>query len=125
MLLIGPEVDESAPFVIDKQVTLYARGLQVSDKVVIEVVSMTKSGPRGDFCCPGQVVLPEIDGAVPLLVRDCCADKAVELTALRPWVVLDAPQQVPLRARVVAAQDASVEVELFENTTSSGVVTGL
>lgn len=123
MLLIGPEVDESAPFTIENQVTLFASGLQGSDKVVIEVVSMTKSGPSGDLCCPGPVSLPEINGAVPLLVRDCCADKAVELTALKPFVVLDAPQKIPLRARVVAGAGATVEVELFE--TDSRGITGV
>jgi hypothetical protein len=57
-------------------------------------------------------------------VRDCCEDKAVELTALRPWAVLDAPQKVPLRARVVAGAGANIEVEIFD-TTSTGVVTGV
>ena len=114
MLLIGTEVDTSQPFTIDKQVTLFATGLQGADKVVIEVVSMNRSGPGGDFCCPGSVTLPEVQSAVPLKLCFSCTDTAVELTATKPWVVLDMPQKVPLRARKIVDADAVVEVELHE-----------
>lgn len=119
MLLIGTEVDTSEPFTIEKQVTLFATGLQGNDRVVVEVVSMSKSGPQGDFCCPGQVALPEVQATTPLIVCGCDGVKAaVELTATTPWVVLTVPQKVPLRARKLVADDAVVEVELHETSSA-------
>lgn len=115
MLLIGTELTTSQPFTIEKQVTLFATGLQGADKVVIEVVSMSRSGPGGDFCCPGAVALPEVQSAVPLKVCGCGGVKeTVELTALSPWVVLSTPQKIPLQARKIVDADAIVEVELHE-----------
>lgn len=114
MLLIGTELTTSQPFVIEKQVTLFAVGLQGTDKVVVEVVSMNRSGPAGDICCPGHVALPEVQSTVPLKLCFDCEDKPVELTAAKPWVVLDMPQRIPLRARKIVDADAVVEVELYE-----------
>lgn len=117
MLLIGTEVDTSEPFTIEKQVTLFATGLQGADKVVVEVVSMSKSGPQGDLCCPGPVALPEVQATTPLIVCGCDGVKAaVELTATNPWVVLNYPHEIPLRARKIVADDAVVEVELYKTS---------
>lgn len=115
MLLIGTEVSLSTPFTVKKQVTLYATGLQGADKVVVEVVSISRSGPGGDYCCPGPVALPEVQDGVPLVVCGCDGVKGpVELTATQPWVVINAPRSVPLRARKIADDDAVIEVELHE-----------
>ncbi len=118
MILVTPDQRSSAPFTIKHQVTIVASGLQGTDKVEFDVVSITKSAPAtGDSCCPGQVSLPDFNSAVPLTT---CAGVPVKLTAAKPWIVIDMPQQVPLVARVVADDDAVIEVEYFE-TTSQGI----
>lgn len=112
-LIITSEVRESETFKIGfgKQITLLATGLEGTDKVVFEIVTLTSGGPAADVCCPGQVQLPAIDWAFPL-TRNCGCDapKAVELTATSPWIVLDTPQEFFLRAKVEAADDALVLV---------------
>lgn len=119
MLLIATDARTSEPFKIQHQITVFASGLQGTDTVEFDVVSITKSAPAsGDVCCPGQVGLPDINSVNPLKT---CDGTAVKLTAAKPWIVIDMPQQVPLRARVVADDAAVVEVEYFE-TDSRGIV---
>jgi len=121
MILVTTEQRSSQPFTIKNQVTIVASGLQGTDVVEFDVVSITKSAPAsGDPCCPGQVSLPDFNSAVPLVVCCGCENKPVKLTATKPWIVIDMPQQVPLVARVVADDDAVIEVEYFE-TTSQGI----
>jgi hypothetical protein len=112
MEIINSEARVSAPFVIEKgqQVTLFASGLANTDQVVIEVLTLTTSGPAGDLCCPGPVALPEVVGAVPLTCRN---GTVVKMTAKLPWVILGAPQGVQLRARVVTPDsDAVISVHM-------------
>jgi hypothetical protein len=121
MRIVSSEQDESDLFKIDigKQVTLLATGLTGTDKVVIDIVALTSvGGPSGDPCCPGPVTLPDIGWSAPL-TRKCPCDypEAVEMTATQPWVVLDAPQEFWLRARVVA--DPLSVVEVFKQDTNS------
>ena len=122
MILVSTEQSCSEPFKIKQQVTIVASGLQGNDVVEFDVVSITKSAPAsGDPCCPGQVSLPDFHSAVPLTsCFNCSHDEPVRLTATKPWIVIDMPQQVPLVARVVADDDAVIEVEYFE-TTSQGI----
>lgn len=118
MILIATDARKSAPFKIQHQVTVFASGLQGSDTVEFDVVSITRSAPAsGDACCPGQVSLPDLNSTNPLMT---CDNQPVRLTASKPWIVIDMPQQVPLMARVVADDDAVIEVEYFE-TDSRGV----
>ena len=119
MEIINSSVLMSAPFVIGKgeQYTLFATGLSGTDQVVIEILTVSTSSPfAGDPCCPGQVNLPEVTGAVPLKCRN---GVAVRMTADFPWVVLEAPQGVSLRARVIAHIDAIVTVSMTESTGES------
>ena len=119
MNIITNDARVSAVFKIQHQLTIVASGLQDTDTVEIDVVSMTRSSPAtGDVCCPGPVSLPDFNSSTPLLT---CDGRAVKLTATKPWVVIDMPQQVPLVARVVADDDAVIEVNCFE-TDSKGVV---
>jgi hypothetical protein len=122
MILVSTEQRNSDPFKIKQQVTIVASGLQGDDVVEFDVVSITKSAPTsGDPCCPGQVSLPDFNSVVPLTsCFGCTSNQVVKLTATKPWIVLDMPQQVPLVARVVADEDAVIEVEYFE-TTSQGI----
>jgi hypothetical protein len=123
MILITTEQRTSEPFIITSQVTIVAIGLQGTDTVEFDLVSITKSNPAsGDPCCPGQVVLPEHLLLAPLTsCNSCCEGEArVKLTANKPWIVMDMPQQIPIVARVVAPDDAVISVEYFE-TTSQGI----
>jgi hypothetical protein len=122
MILVTTEQRRSDPFTIKHQVTIVASGLQGTDVVEFDVVSITKSASAsGDPCCPGQVSLPDFNSAVPLTsCFGCSHEERVKLTATKPWIVIDMPQQVPLVARVVADADAVIEVEYFE-TTSQGI----
>jgi len=119
MQILDVNVDASEPFTLRGQVTLFAKGLQGADKVIVEIVTITRAGPSGDVCCPGTVVLPEVQDTVPLIYTCGCEERPVELTAAKPWAVLDAPQQVPLRAVKDVGVGAAVSVELFEGTTSA------
>lgn len=117
MLLVSKDRQQSDPFHIPfgKQVTLLATGLGAGESVAINIVGMTASGPMGDVCCPGAVVLPEIDWSAPLVTCDCTGtERSVTLTSTKPYVVLDAPQVFSLQAVVTAGVDAVVEVFLEE-----------
>lgn len=117
MEIINNSERVSKPFVIGKgeQYTLFASGLQGDDEVVIEIITMTPSGPIGDYCCPGPVALPEIVGATPLVCRN---GVEVKMTADMPWVTLSSPQSVPLRARVVTDDDTAV-ISVTKNATAA------
>ena len=117
MEIINNSERVSKPFVIGKgeQYTLFASGLQGDDEVIIEIITMTPSGPIGDYCCPGPVALPEIVGATPLACRN---GVEVKMTADMPWVTLSSPQSVPLRARVVTDDDTAV-ISVTKNATAA------
>lgn len=119
MLLIDKDSTQSAPFKIPagKQLTLLATGLNPGEKVTFELLALTAAGPGGDVCCPGPVSLPDIAWSAPLKVLgacDCDGPTAVELTNDMPYVILSRPQEILLRAKVDAADDAVVEVHAFE-----------
>lgn len=117
MLLINKDQIVSAPFKIPygKQLTLLATGLNPGETVGFEILSLTVAGPAGDVCCPGLVNLPDIDWTAPLKVACGCEEPAlVELTSDMPYVILNYPQQIFLRAKVDAEDDAVVEVHLYE-----------
>jgi hypothetical protein len=117
MQIITPEISTSEPFKINsgKQITLLATGLVTTDKVVVQLVTMTTGGPAGGECCPGQVGLPEIEWSFPLALScNCAAPVAVELTPAKPWVVLDTPQEIYMRVVVTADDDSVVQVYKFD-----------
>ena len=119
MNLITNDARISSVFRIQHQVTIVASGFQDTDTVVFDVVSLTRSAPStGDVCCPGPVSLPDFASSTPLTT---CDNRLVKLTATKPWVVIDMPQQVPLVARVLADDDAVIEVDYYE-TDSQGIV---
>lgn len=106
--LIGP-ISEPFKIAVGQQITLVAQGLQNTDRVVVEVITTTPSAPGMDPCCPGPVALPEVATAEPLRCRN--GARAI-LTASHPWLVLDAPQDVELRARLIADDLAIVTVSM-------------
>lgn len=106
--LTGP-ISEPFQIPVGGQVTLLAQGLQATDRVIVEVVTTTSSAQGMDVCCPGPVALPEVATAVPLRCRN---GARAMLTPQYPWLVLDAPQDVELRARLIADDLAIVTVML-------------
>jgi hypothetical protein len=116
--IISTDLRVSKPFDIKpgRQITIRALGLQDCDQVIVEVLSLTRAGPGGNWCCYTGPAQAEIFDAVPLRCRN---GARVILTKAFPWATLDAPQQVPLRARVIADDLAQISVEM-EETESVG-----
>jgi hypothetical protein len=87
-------------FTIDTQVTIAALGLPAGASVNIEMVQI--STPVRDQICPGSCEIPAVQfpsetAWQPLM---CCEGKKVTLNAASPYIVIDAPQHVRLRALV-------------------------
>ena len=122
MKILGIDDSASSIFIIPVggQVTLQATGLEGSDYIELELVRTTQVGPGGDLCCPGPVSLAEIGWHVPLTTQNrCCEEVAVQLTAGRPYLVLDTPQMLQLVA--VKHAEPAAQIELFlEHTNSRG-----
>lgn len=115
MQILGPNATVSAAFIVaaGKQVTLSAHGLSDNDVVVIEIVTLSSAPEfKGDPCCDLQKANIEVISAVPL---KCPDGSLVTLTAEYPFVVLDGPQMVTMRARLIADADATVTVDLNES----------
>lgn len=101
LLIDRDTVDATSPaFTLgdNDQVTIFAMGLNPDDRVVFELVMF--GGLLNEDCtCPPLAVKPvAVQDVVPLR---CCADEIV-LTRDRPYVILDAPQNIPLRARLLS-----------------------
>lgn len=105
----------SQPFRIEgESITLLATELGTGEFVEIFIVALTDGGPAATQCCPGAVTLPEIKWSTPLKVScNCGTPTAVVLTPEKPWVELHSPKHLLLQAKVTAADDAIVEVFLF------------
>lgn len=86
----------STTFEIRKEVTVHAQGLEPGDEVEFWIVQLTDPVRDPCACPPGVVTLPSVMDEVPLL---CCGDRVI-LTRERPYVVLDGPQGVYLRAKL-------------------------
>jgi hypothetical protein len=87
-------------FTIDTQVTIAALGLPAGASVNIEMVQI--STPVRDQLCPGSCEIPAVQfpsetAWQPLM---CCEGKKVTLNAASPYIVIDAPQHVRLRALI-------------------------
>lgn len=100
-----------------RQVTLHAIGLQGDDHVIIEILGLSRAGPGGTFCCPNPAGPAEVTEALPLRCRN---GARVILTANFPTVTLDTPQEVPLRARVIADISASITVDTVDTENTGG-----
>lgn len=118
--LITPlQVEEvSASFEISSQSTLIAFGLEPSDIVEVWMVQLTDAAKGSCPCSPYGVVLPSIRSESQL---KCCGEPAI-LTPDQPFLVLDAPQKVKLRVKLVRPDNliplANQYVGLIESTTT-------
>lgn len=118
--IIAPDQLLSSTFEVapGQQLTLTADGLQGTDSVVVEVITMTAGMPAGNVCCPGIPALPEVTAAVPLR---CANGARVILTATYPFAVISGPVKVPLRVRVVMGDpSATITVDLTEYPAAGG-----
>jgi hypothetical protein len=109
-------------FTIDSQVTVAALGLPAGATVTFEMVQI--SSPMRDLMCPGSCEIPEIASSVetawqPLM---CCEGQPVRVNATNPFIVLDAPQHVRLRAIVTgydfSAAPFSGEIIVYPSTST-------
>jgi len=120
----------SAPFRVAKQVTVFATGLLPGDEIQFETLSYAEMEPDKD-CCTSTCdpCLPVgtklITGAVRLRCCGCSCDSPqaeypVRLTAETPFIVLDAPQNVDLRAVYIGGNLGDFSV-WYENTATDNV----
>lgn len=119
MQIIKQGAGNSTAFIIQsgKQLTLFAQGLAEDDYVEVEVVTLSRAPEfSGNPCCDMAATEIEVIGFAPLM---CAPSSPVRMTADIPYVIIDAPQMVTLRAVVHASPAALVSVELFE-TDSDG-----
>lgn len=119
MQIVSSEQTLSDPFEIPsgKQVTLISYGLEEGDQVIVEIVSTTRALPSsGDVCCPGPVGLPEISTVTPMRCRN---GARIVMTKEHPWAVLDGPQGIQLRARVITS-DLAATITVDKIETSGG-----
>ena len=85
-------------FTIDDQVTVAAIGIPTGVEVTFEMVRL--STPNYETSCPGSCEMPAVQFASevswqPLM---CCNGEKVKLTSGNPYIILDSPQHVRLRA---------------------------
>jgi hypothetical protein len=115
--LLTAGVEFSEPFTLgaDEAVALVAYGLQAGEVVHVELVTVTRGGPRGTVCCPSPVTLPEVQGAVPL--SRCPGGAPIQLTETAPWALVYDPRGAPLRVRL-----SSSDLELSQVLVTLAVV---
>lgn len=120
MQIVKQGAGQSTPFIIQagKQLTLNAQGLFGDDYVAIEVVTLSRAPEfKGNPCCDISNSDIEVIASTPLM---CAASAPVQLTAEFPFVVIDTPQNVTLRAVVHAEPGALVSVDLYETDSDGG-----
>jgi hypothetical protein len=85
-------------FTIDKQVTVAALGIPVGAEVTFEMVRL--STPSYEPVCPGSCEMPPVQFASEIAWQPlmCCNGSKVKVTSNNPYILLDSPQHVRLRA---------------------------
>jgi hypothetical protein len=112
--IVKPGAATSSAFVVlpGKQVTLRATGLVANDYVEVQIVELSRAPEfTGDLCCAPLAADIVVLNTVPLL---CAKDSPVRLTQEVPFVILNGPQLVTLRAEVFADMGALVSVTLLQ-----------
>lgn len=110
----------SDTFQILSQVTVYALGLQPGDVVSFYVALVSDIVRSACVCPPGNVVLPAVVDEVQLT---CCGEP-VTLTPDKPFVVLDAPQNIRMRAKLTQLdpdEPLSTQVVWYNVTNTANV----
>lgn len=87
--------DEVSPsFWINSQLTVVAFGLAEEDEITFEAVAVPAPLADPCKCPPSKVSMPSVADRFPL---QCCGED-IKITSDRPYVILDAPQHITLRA---------------------------
>ena len=110
----------SDTFLIGTQSTVYAMGLQPGDVVEFFVCLVSDLVRSACVCPPGNVVLPSVVDEVPLT----CCGVPITLDRDKPFVVLDAPQGIRLRAKLTQLdpnEPLSTQIVWFNNTHTANV----
>lgn len=109
-------------FTIDTQVTVAALGLPEGASVQFEMVQL--SSPTRDTLQPGccEVPLDKLASEMSWQPLMCCEGQPVRVNSANPFIVLDAPQAVRLRAIVVgydfSAAPFSGEIIVYKSTST-------
>lgn len=96
------------------QITVVAFGLSGNDKVKFEVVLTPAIAPDNCKCPPGKVELPSVGASAPLI--KCGVQPTLD--ANNSFIVLDAPQNVGLRAVLEADDVAGIYVIALSSNTA-------
>jgi len=126
----------SQPFTVVKQVTVYATGLVFGDEIQFETVTYAEAPPsaQDQGCCdtptcspcipnPGQIVT----GTARLTCCGCsCAseDYPIRLTADTPFIIIEAPQNVYIRAVYIGGNLGDFNI-WTEQTETANVTDGM
>lgn len=100
----------SMPFEVADQVTVTAYGLEPTDTVTFFMVQLNKTTPVPCQCPPGMVVMPAVVDEMQLL----CCNVAITLTRQKPFVIIDSPQGVKLRAKLNTTGNVPPSTQLVE-----------
>jgi hypothetical protein len=109
-------------FTIEKQVTVAALGLPPGATVTFEMVQL--SSPTRDILQPGccEVPLDRLANETSWQPLMCCEGQPVRVNTANPFIVLDAPQAVRLRALITgydfSAAPFTGEVIVYESTST-------
>jgi hypothetical protein len=103
----------SETFEATSQITVTALGLEDGDTVSFWIVLLTDMQRDPCSCPPGRVTLPQVLDEVPL---QCCGEPVL-LTRDNPFVIIDAPLNQLMRAKLVTALPSTQLVYFnFTNT---------
>jgi hypothetical protein len=109
----------SDTFTVFGQITVFASGLAGDDRVEFELVRITAARTAGGGCPPTPVVLPAVIWSAPLR----CCGTTIALTADNPYVIVDNPQQVLLRAKLISNDPIIGEKIVWYEVTGTNNVT--
>lgn len=106
----------SETFEATSQITVTALGLEPGDEVSFWIVLLTDMQRDPCSCPPGRVVLPEVLDEVQLT---CCGEEVL-LTRDNPFVIIDAPLNQLMRAKLFTSLP-STQLVYFNFTNTQNV----
>lgn len=109
----GAKESETFSVPIGGQVTVAAFGLSGGDTVTFEMVLTPAMKADVCKCPPFKVELPSVGSAEPLR---CCTGP-VTISATNPYAIIDAPQNIGLRAILNTQDPSGIHVWVFESNT--------
>lgn len=110
------EVSGTFAVPVGGQLTVYGFGLQPGDKITFEMLYVpTLKGEPCETPPGGQAELPQAAAVAPLL----CCGKEIAVTIDNPYVVIDAPQNILLRAVLEAEDIPSIASWAIETKTAN------